>query len=357
MTEELKDRDAPKILVIRFSSLGDLILLDPMLKEIKRGYPRARIDLVTKREYSILFAPSPAITDIHLLEGPGLGNLYSLFRRLRNEKYDIIVDAHNVIRSIILSFFLLAGKKVRIKKHHAKKVLLIKGKQNLYSSSIHIKDQYLDLAKELGIDLSGKEHFLSLPDEAIRISDDLIEASTVSGTIPVAIAPGARWDTKRWPVEYFSELASRLDGKGYGIILIGDGSESPLCGRIARSIGKVLDSSGRLSVLETAALLKRCALLVTNDSAPLHLAESVGTPVVALFGPTVKEFGFYPRMEKSRALETDLDCRPCSRNGSVICKFGTIECLRKIQVEEVFVAAIDVIEGSRVGGKEKEIGS
>ena len=94
-----------------------------------------------------------------------------------------------------------------------------------------------------------------------------------------------------------------------------------------------LDLTGRLSILESAAVLKRCAALVTNDSAPLHLAESVGTPVVAFFGPTVREFGYFPRLPRSRALEVSLRCRPCSRNGARRCPYGTKECLAAIPPE------------------------
>ncbi|MBN2185558.1 MAG: glycosyltransferase family 9 protein [Candidatus Krumholzibacteriota bacterium] len=332
------------ILIIRFSSLGDLVLLDPLLKEIKMGFPQSKIDLATKSEYAEVFAPAPEIRTIFTLDGRGLTGLFTLYRKLRNDDYDIIIDAHNVVRSLLLTFFLNSGRVLRIKKYHSKKILLIRKKQNFFEGISPIRDRYLELAEGLGIRLSGKDHHLTIPEKAFEKADELIESAGFKNNSLIAIAPGARWDTKRWPEEYFHDLVSRLAQNGHTIVLIGDKSESSLCRRIADSENNLIDASGRLTVLETAAILRRCRLLVTNDSAPLHISEAAGTPVAALFGPTVKEFGFFPQMKNSKVIEIPLACRPCSRNGSKPCRFDTKECLSSIPVDKVLEAAMEILD-------------
>lgn len=333
-----------KILVIRFSSLGDLVLILPLLRQLRAGFPMGEIHLATKKRYAPLFASNNDIDHIHTLDSNDLRGLFGLYRRLFREKYNIVIDAHNVIRSNLLSFVLPVRKKIRIKKNQARKIALIKKKRNLFKKILPMWKRYLELSTGLGISPSENETRLLLPDHATIKIGVMIESAGLSGLPLVAIAPGARWETKRWPEERFRDLIPVLVAHGFGIILIGDRSESELSSRIGGSGKRVLNTAGRLSLLETAAILDRCLFLITNDSAPLHLAEAVGTPVIAFFGPTVEEFGFFPHLAKSIPLQVNLDCRPCSRNGSRACPFGTRECLESITVGEV-MSAVGIISG------------
>jgi heptosyltransferase-2 len=164
----------------------------------------------------------------------------------------------------------------------------------------------------------------------------------------IAIAPGTAWNTKRWPREHFARLAQMLSDAGDRVVLIGGPEDAPLCREIAGAAGRagVVDASGAFSVLGSAELIRRSALLVCNDSAPLHLAGAVGTPVLAIFGATTPAFGFGPIGPRDRVLETEgLACRPCSIHGGDRCPIGTFECMVRITPAMAFEAARSMAEG------------
>jgi heptosyltransferase-2 len=160
----------------------------------------------------------------------------------------------------------------------------------------------------------------------------------------VAMSPGARWETKRWPIEHFASVAGSLASSGHGIVLIGGPGDESLCAELSRLCDEApLDASGKLDLIGSAALLAECRLLVTNDSAPLHMAEATGTPVVAIFGPTVRELGYHPQLPSSVLLGLELRCRPCSRNGARPCHLHTKECLVDLDPGHVIEAAGTVL--------------
>jgi heptosyltransferase-2 len=162
----------------------------------------------------------------------------------------------------------------------------------------------------------------------------------------VAVAPGSIWATKRWP--YYAELIARLEQPS---VVVGSADDARLAAAIVEtSSGRVVSAAGALSLRQSAALIRRAAVLVTNDSAPLHLATAVGTPVVAIFGPTVPEFGFGPRRQGDVTVGYDeLRCRPCSKHGPPKCPLGHHRCMRDLSVEQVMqaIATIASAEESR----------
>jgi heptosyltransferase-2 len=342
-------KESSKILVMRLSSLGDLILMIPMLRALRESSADRRVHLLCKARYAGLFEGNGFLDRLIPVEQGDLRDLMRLRRQLAREEYDAIIDAHNVIRSNLLFHSLPAKRKLQIAKSEMKKLLLIRGKINLYRQVISQADRYAVLAGSLGA--PPRESFAELPippDAARRAAAALSEAGLGDGAV-VALAPGARWQTKMWPKEYFGELIARIAQGGDRIVLIGGREDSALNAEIARAASPApLDLTGKLSIMESAAVLKRCAALVTNDSAPLHLAEAVGTPVVAFFGPTVREFGYFPRLERSRSLEAELDCRPCSRNGARPCPYGTKECLTAINPQKAHEALLAVVGERRL---------
>jgi heptosyltransferase-2 len=162
----------------------------------------------------------------------------------------------------------------------------------------------------------------------------------------VALAPGSIWGTKRWP--YYPELAAAIDR---WIVIVGSRDDAPLADAVvAAAKGRASSAVGALSLRGSAALIQRAAVLVSNDSAPLHLATAVGTPVVALFGPTVPEFGFGPRRPGDIALGREgLACRPCSKHGPPTCPLGHHRCMRDLSVEAV-IAALDTVTSAEEPG-------
>jgi heptosyltransferase-2 len=337
-----------KILVIRFSSLGDMVLLTSLFELLAMKMPDYTLDLATKDAYAPIFEGRYPPGKVFRLEEKGIRGLVGLRRILARQRYDYIIDAHNVIRSNILYHSLGAGGKVQLRKDQLKKTLLIKQGENLYDRTISQIDRYLDLVSRLGIEIEQSATKLAPSAGELEVAESIVTSSGIDGKIIVAVAPGARWETKRWPVESFRSLLGLLSGKGYATVLIGDNKETELCRSIAGSSGQTVVACGKLSIMETAALLSISDALVTNDSAALHISEAVGTPVVAMFGPTVREFGYYPSLPTSKALEIDLDCRPCSRNGSRPCRLERKLCLESIQPGEVADAVDEIMRTSGV---------
>ncbi|HEY4613438.1 MAG TPA: glycosyltransferase family 9 protein, partial [Bacteroidota bacterium] len=163
----------------------------------------------------------------------------------------------------------------------------------------------------------------------------------------IAIAPGTIWNTKRWLKERFAALSRLLADEHYEVVLVGGKDDESLCEEI-RSMSnspKVHNAAGELSTLQSAELLRRCRLLVCNDSAPMHFAVAVGTPVVSIFGATVPEFGFAPYGKFDVVIETrGLQCRPCSKHGGDECPIKTFECMKAITEERVFRKAMEALE-------------
>lgn len=335
---------APVILVIRFSSLGDIVLMLPLLRELRRGFPGSEIHLATRSKYTGLLNGNSDVDHIHALEDDTLASSLRLFDLLRKKDFDILIDAHGVVRSVLMSTFLSAGRKIRIDKEQVKKTLLIRHNVNLYKQIRSQAERYLEIATRLGTTLSGEPCLIDIPEAADIKAGALLAQAKITGMPLIAIAPGARWPAKRWPEVYFGDLVKYLSERGFGTVLAGDAGEGDLCEKIKGRSACSLNAAGRLSLIESAALLRKCILLVTNDSAPLHLSESVGTPVIAFFGPTVKEFGFFPRLPGSVVLERELECRPCSRNGSKPCRYGTKECLVSITPPEALEAVLGLVE-------------
>jgi heptosyltransferase-2 len=334
----------PLILLIRFSSLGDVVLLSAAIDAIGTALPEFDLHLATKERYSELYSNSSFVKKIHTLpNNAGFTDLLRLRKALSSENYRIIIDAHNVIRSNVLLHTLSAPTKIQLKKDQMKKLSLIRGGRDLYSETIQMKDRFLGIVEELGVQVDRLPTRLDPGDEARASVNAFFESSSLADKPVIALAPGARWETKRWPERNYRDLAMELISRGYGVLLVGDNSEKEMCGRICDGTGAA-DVSGGISLLETAAALKRSAVLVTNDSAPLHIAEAVSTPVVAIFGPTVRQFGYFPLLDRSVALEVELDCRPCSRNGAAPCRLDRRLCLEQIEPARVLSALEGIVE-------------
>ena len=165
--------------------------------------------------------------------------------------------------------------------------------------------------------------------------DALLSAAGFAGEPLIALAPGSIWGTKRWP--YYADLARRLTNTGR-LVVIGSAADAPLATEIAAAtLGSAIDATGRLSLLASAALLERCILAVTNDSAPQHLASATGTPTISIFGPTVPAFGFGPLAPRSAIVEHHaLPCRPCDPHGPMVCPLGHWRCMRDLDVDQAY---------------------
>jgi heptosyltransferase-2 len=222
--------------------------------------------------------------------------------------------------------------------------MLIRLKKNFYRSAVSVADRYIEPVQKYGIENDGKglELYISAEIRAQATAKMTKLGIHQSGMI-IGFCPSAKHATKCWPQERFKELGIRLS-KDYNakILLFGGSQDKEKCSSIAHAInssgkeGSATDLSGELSLLESAIAMEACTLIVTNDSGLMHIATAMKKKVVAVFGPTVREFGFFPVGNEQIVLERkDLYCRPCSHIGGKTCPEGHFRCMKEISIEEV----------------------
>lgn len=352
--------DRKKILVVQTAFLGDVILTLPLVQVLKRNYPTAEIDLVT---VPTMLDVLSSHTDIHEIivfdkrnKDSGIRGLLNTARKLRQKKYDIALVPHRSLRSAVLVWLARVPLRIGFDKS-AGKFLFNRVVQ--YKSTEHEVERNLDFAQTLGI-VVNKTEFPSLfptSNDQKKVNEFLASMNFDDSKILIGIAPGTRWNTKRWLKERFAELAEQLAKQGYFVVLIGGNDDELLCQEIKKLLqcSNVISSAGKLSILQSAELINRCSVLVCNDSAPMHLAVAMQTPVVAIFGATVPEFGFAPYGRFDRIVETKgLLCRPCSIHGGKKCPVKTFDCMVKITVADVMKNVVDIIQ-QKLGNQQRRI--
>lgn len=329
-----------KITVIRFSSLGDCTLLCPFLDHLKQQ-GATQVTVVTKREFVELFS---AATGVDRIVGLEKGGGWRALRQMASAcgESDYLIDAHNTMRSRVVARA-LGGADVRFHKHYARKLGLIWLKRRVDLPPV--SRSYSNLGEEIGFPpMERAAGGLSIPPAVReRVAEKM---KHVKGPV-IAMAPGSRWPAKEWGERRYFALAQRITGDyRYHVVLLGDSRDASITARIASGLGgNVTDLAGRASILETAAVIGRADAFIGNDSGLMHVAEAMGVPVIAIFGPTVEAFGYFPSLETSKVVERELACRPCSRNGSRVCPKGTHECMTGIDVDTVVAAFDDLVEG------------
>jgi heptosyltransferase-2 len=316
-------------LVIQTSFLGDTVLTTPLLAQLANRGP---VDVVTTPASAGLLANHPAVRTVIPYdkrgEDRGLVGLWRLARRLRANHYDVALLAQGSWRSAALA--LLAGIPSRLGFATSAGRWLYT-KRVPYRDDLHHAARLLMLARPNGREATPEEQRPSLaPGAAERAAVDALlrEHGVTPSDRLAAVAPGSVWGTKRWP--YYPELVADL-AHDARVVVLGSAADAPLTEAIMAAAPSAIDATGRLSLLASAELLGRCGVLVTNDSAPMHLASAMGTPTVAIFGPTVPEFGFGPLAPRVSVVGHDtLPCRPCDRHGPQRCPLGHHRCMREL---------------------------
>jgi heptosyltransferase II len=330
----------PTTLVIQTAFLGDVVLTTPLLSVLAQRH--GPLDVVTTPAAASLLENHPAVHCVVRYDKHGSARGWRGFRTLgsflRARRYRRVYLPHRSLRSAALAVW--SGAKERIGFADSPAAFSYTSRIDRPVSG-HEVERLLALAKPF----DGEQPPVSLAlSEQDRAAAEAWLLAHGVGPRFTAVAPGSVWGSKRWP--YYRELVSALDGK---CVVVGGADDIPLAREIvAGSGGKAVSAAGALSLRESAALIQQARVLVTNDSAPLHLATAVGTPIVALFGPTVPEFGFGPRRAGDMTLgHAELACRPCSRHGPESCPLGHHRCLRELPVEIVLKAIVTVAEESR----------
>ncbi len=312
-----------KILLIRLSSLGDIILTEPLARALREKYPNAQIDFVVKKEFQDiphLFGTLSSIIPVDT--NGGFKELLHIRTKLRKEKYHHVLDLQNNHRSRFIKKHYIRIAKT-INKRTIARWMLVKFKINLLKNAPDIIGRYFETAKKLEVIDLG-----SSPQINVYAMQEK----------KVAICPGAKHWNKRWLIENFIEVAKQLSSQGYVIEVHGAKSEFPLGAEIVSALpdGVGLNLCGEFTFAELPQKLASCEIAITNDSGLMHLANAVGVRTISIFGPTVKELGFYPRGQKATVIENvGLECRPCTTIGSDHCPKGHFKCMKEITSEMV----------------------
>ena len=283
----------PNVLAVRFSSIGDVLLITPLLRAIRWKYPAARITVLTKQAHAPLLSHNPHLNRVISLD-PGQ-RIPELAKELRAERYSHLLDLHDSLRSRLLQA-LVPGNWTTYPKHRLARALLIQTKRDWYQNGRPVAERYFDAARDLQVAPDGGPPDFFLGADAMRETTAWLESNGLGQGRPlITVAPGAAHATKRWPLPHWKTLIRRLSGDGFQVIIVGGPDDTQLEAELlAESFDGIASAVGRFSLQGTGALLQRSAALVSGDTGVMHMATAVGTPVVALFGPTVKEFGFFP---------------------------------------------------------------
>lgn len=310
-------------MIIRLSSLGDVLLTTPIVRALKKKYVDSEIDFLVKKEFSDVYEYNPNINQIIEFNK---NDLFNIRKKVCDNNYDLIIDLQNNLYSKRLTFN-VQSKIYRFKKPSFKKIILVKFRIDLLKNSKSIIERYAKTAS-VELDNDGLEIFNA---------DGIIEKNKTEQKI-IGFCPGAKHFTKQWPRENFILLGKELTKLGFTISLFGGSAERKLCNEISKEIPNSINYQNENDLFQTALNMKNCYLVVANDSGLMHLAAAIKIPVVAIFGSTVKSFGFTPYGVKYKIVENNLiDCRPCSHIGKNNCPKRHFKCMQDITPSHVHV--------------------
>lgn len=316
-----------KILVIRFSSIGDIVLTTPVIRCLKKQLPDAEIHFLTLNQFEAILVNNPYIDKLWLTDK----NLNTVISKLKNEKFTDIIDLHNNLRSLRIKLELNVKSK-SVRKLNFKKWLLVNFKINLLPK-IHIVDRYLETVKHLGVrnDGEGLDYFISSADENIW---PLLPPAFLNGYAGIVI--GAKHNTKIFPVVKLIEVIKQIN---MPVVLLGGKEDQQRGDEIAAATGKqCFNACGKFALNVSAAIVKHARVILTNDTGLMHIAAAFKKPVVSTWGNTVPEFGMtaYVSADKSAIHEiTHLSCRPCSKIGYEKCPRGHFKCMNDLDEAQI----------------------
>ncbi|MBU0700816.1 lipopolysaccharide heptosyltransferase II [bacterium] len=344
-------KEYKKILIIQTAFIGDVVLATPLIQSLSKGFPGAKLYLLTTPKGNEVLNGDPCLANIIPYDKKGqqkgIFHFLKVAEELRKMKFDLAVVPHPSFRSSLLAF--LCGIPHRIGFDRNAMAFLFTSKVP-YQLKFHEAKRNLELAYALG---SQKEDYplrIYISNKDREISRDFISKNGVLPGDPlIGINPCSVWPTKRWIPERFAQVSDALANEFKArIILVGGREDGWLVEKIALPMKtRPILAAGRLTLKQLAGVMERCQLFITNDSGPLHIAMAMKTPTVAIFGPTTINLGFGPYGESFRVVEkAGLSCRPCGKHGGQKCPLKSFNCMKEITSDDVMAAARELIQGS-----------
>lgn len=322
------------ILLIRFSSIGDIVLTSPVVRCLKEQYPTAKLHYLTKKSFASIVTPNPSIDEVHLWSEDNT----TLFKQLKSIHFDVVIDLHKNLRTSILK------SKLKVKSHtfpklNVQKWLYVNFKVN-NMPDIHIVDRYFEAVAPLSVknDHKGLDVFIPV--------EERIDVTTFfKGSPYIAVAVGAQFATKRLPT---SKLVEILEGVNHPLVLLGGPTDVQVGKEIVNALNRadVINKCGELSLLQSASVVEQAKVILTHDTGLMHFASAFDTKIVSVWGNTTPQLGMYPyRPNNSSSFVVheveNLKCRPCSKIGFKACPKKHFDCMEK-QNTKAIVDSIDL---------------
>lgn len=314
-----------KVLIIRFSSIGDIVLTTPVIRCLKKQLPNVEVHYLTKPQYIQILQNNPYIDKIWGLEK----SLWNSLKKIKSQNFDLIVDLHNNLRTFVFKTF-CNTQTTSFDKLNFHKFLIVNFKINILPKK-HIVDRYLNTLISIGIvnDNEGLDYFFTderfLPDEISKIDF-------------CCIAIGGQHNTKKLPYDKIDEIISNLDCK---VVLIGGKEDEIVAKHIEENFEeKIINYVGKLTISQSAFVIKHSKILITHDTGMMHIASALKKPIIAIWGNTMPEFGMYPYYGNNIIFYKNfevlgLKCRPCSKIGFGLCPKKHFNCMKKQDTREI----------------------
>jgi len=316
-----------KILIVRFSSIGDIVLTSPVIRCLKNQVEGTELHFLTKTAFKSIVTNNPNISKVYSIDN----SVAEIIEQLKAENYDLVIDLHKNLRSYFVRMR-LGSKSISFDKLNFEKWLVVNFKWNILPPK-HIIDRYFDSLQPFGItnDMKGLDFFIP-EEEEININSLLVTHQR--GYVGIVI--GAQHATKRYPAHKLISLCKQLNQP---IVLLGGKEDAERAEEIKNSVGEyVFNACGKYSLAGSASLVKQAAWIISNDTGLMHIAAAFKKNIVSLWGNTIPDFGMYPYLagEKSKIFEVKgLKCRPCSKLGYPQCPLKHFKCMNDIGEGEI----------------------
>ncbi|WP_413570130.1 glycosyltransferase family 9 protein [Bdellovibrio sp. HCB117] len=357
----------PLNLVVQTAFLGDLLLSIPLLKKCREQWPQHKLALVCRKGFGDFFLKTHLVDQVFEIEKGNADSYAKIVEHLRYVEVDNLISPHESLRTAFFNAKIKAKHKISFQKSWN---FLIYSKRTQKNAQLPdamrqlslLAPEDANLAKDLSDYTKEAKPFtaqefgkLSAPPKwaSMSLRHQVLELTDVYSSLKqrfdlqgfdegkaVLIFPGSVWATKRWTEEGFINTGKALQQKGFKVYVMGGPGEEELAEKVAAAIPGSQSLAGKTKIIESAQLIARAALLIGNDSASTHLAAVCDTPLIAVFGPTILEFGFRPWSAESYVVQTEgLPCRPCGKHGHKVCPIGTHVCMKNISAEDVLRTA------------------
>lgn len=315
-----------KFLIIRFSSIGDIVLTTPVVRCLRKKFPDAQIHYVTKQVFASIVLTNPHINKVHVLQN----DMDAIIEEFKNENFDYIIDLHNNLRTLRIKQALKNTKSFSFNKLNFQKWVFVNFKINIMPR-MHIVERYMETVKSLGVINDGLGLDFFIHDKDVVDQKD-IPISHLHGYIGIVI--GAAHNTKKLPVHKLKELCSAIT---HPIILLGGKEDYSNAIQIsAVDPVKIYNACGKYKLSESADLVRRAKLIISHDTGLMHIAAAFKKEIISVWGNTVPTFGMYPYQTNYEIFDVKkLWCRPCSKIGYDKCPLGHFKCMEKISIDGI----------------------